>query len=280
MTGWQIMCRKRHALALLGVFALGLGTAGFAHAVNPNEREIKPAVNVQDKDDINSPDSKVWVLNFIFKDPRPITIDVPGRGRKVCWYLVYSVVNKTKESHTFIPDFELVTQDKDTVHQDQILPTTQGAIQDLEGRKLKNSVTMASSPIPPSKENADPTRVNGVAIWDDVNPESSHFYIYVSGLSNGWSVTDAPDGNGDPIVRRKTLRLEFSRVGDPALVDSRQIKYEGANWVYRGSKLKVPGLPGGNAPEKASAPKSGKFKDKDQDQQSLLPPPPPPAPKR
>jgi hypothetical protein len=193
-------------------------------------------------------------------------------------------VNKTKEPHTFIPDFELVTQDKDTIHQDQILPTAQDAISKLLGAtdflKIKNSVTMASTPIPPSKENADPTRVNGVAIWDDVNPESTHFYIYVSGLSNGWSVTDAPDGKGDPIVRRKTLRLEFSKVGDPALLDSRQIKFEGASWVYRGSKLKVPGLP----VEKPTAtqPKNDKPVGGNKDQQSLLPPPPPPipAPKR
>jgi hypothetical protein len=278
MTGLQIMRRNCHILALFGALALGLATTDVARAVNPNEREIKPAVNVLDKDDINSGDSKIWVLNFIFKDPRVITVDVPGRGRKVCWYLLYSVVNKTKEPRTFIPDFELVTQDKDTIHQDQILPTVQDAIRTLvdpsDFLKIKNSVTMASTPIPPSKENADPTRVNGVAIWDDVNPESTHFYIYVSGLSNGWSVTDAPDGKGDPIVRRKTLRLEFSKVGDPALLDSRQIKFEGANWVYRGSKLKVPGLPGEKNP---TAPKP---MDSKNDQQSFLPPPPPPAPKR
>jgi hypothetical protein len=283
MTGWQIMRRKRHALALFGVLALGLVTVGFAHAVNPNEREIKPAVNVQDRDDINSPDSKIWVLNFIFKDPRPITVDIPGRGRKVCWYLVYSVVNKTKEPHTFIPDFELVTQDKDTVHQDQVLPTAQEAIQKLEDPssfvKLKNSVTMAATPIPPSKENADPTRVSGVAIWDDVNPETNHFYIYVTGLSNGWSVTDAPDAKGDPIVRRKTLRLEFKRLGDPALVDARQIKYEGATWVYRGSKLKVPDLPRQKTPiDDKTTPETGKQAGANNDQQLLLPPPP--APKR
>ena len=280
MTGSQIMRRIRHVLALFGVLALGLATAGVARAVNPNEREIKPAVNVLDKDDVNAADSKIWVLNFIFKDPRVITVDVPGRGRKVCWYLLYSVVNKTKEPRTFIPDFEWVTQDKDSIHQDQILPTVQDAIRNVvdptDFLKIKNSVTMAATPIPPSKENADPTRVNGVAIWDDVHPESTHFYIYVSGLSNGWSVTDPPDGKGDPIVRRKTLRLEFSKTGDPALLDSRQIKYEGATWVYRGSKLKVPGLPSEKTPTvKPETPPAGK-----DDQQSFLSPPPPPAPKR
>jgi hypothetical protein len=122
---------------------------------------------------------------------------------------------------------------------------------------------MAATPIPPSKENADPTRVAGVAIWDDVDPETGHFYIYVSGLSNGWSVSDSTDPNDkDPVVRRKTLRLEFSRKGDPALLDSRQIKYEGASWEYRGSKLKVPGLPKGSGEKSAPAEKpAGPAKD-------------------
>jgi len=260
------MGRFRDGLALLAALLVGLSAAGVGLAadppkdrLNPNERVIEPKVNVLDKDEINTPDSKLWVLHFIFKDPRVITVDIPGRGRRVCWYLPYYVVNKTKEPHTFIPDFELVADDKDTVHMDQILPSAQDAIIKLEDPtnylKIKNSVQMAATPIPPSKENADPTRVAGVAIWDDVDPETSHFYIYVSGLSNGWSVTDPPAGEKDPVVRRKTLRLEFSRKGDPALLDSRQIKFEGASWVYRGSKLNVPGLPKGSGEKSAPADK-------------------------
>jgi hypothetical protein len=274
MSERQISRRLRDGLALLVTFIVALSAPGVGRAadppkdrLNPNERLIEPKVNVLDKDEINTPDSKLWVLHFIFKDPRVITVDIPGRGRRVAWYLPYYVVNKTKEPHTFIPDFELVADDKDTVHLDQILPTAQEEIIKLEDAptkylKIKNSVQMAGTPIPPSKENADPTRVAGVAIWDDVDPETSHFYIYVSGLSNGWSVSDPPPGEKEPVVRRKTLRLEFSRKGDPAQLDSRQIKYEGASWVYRGSKLNVPGLPKGSGEKPAGGDKpAGPAKD-------------------
>jgi hypothetical protein len=287
------MRRLRAALALLITLMVGLSTAGGGRADNPNERVIEPKVNVLDKDEINVPDGKLWVMHFIFKDPRVITVDIPGRGRRVCWYLPYFVVNKTKEAHTFIPDLELVADDKDTVHMDQILPTAQEAIRKLEDPtdylKIKNSVQMAATPIPPSKENADPTRVAGVAIWDDVDPQTSHFYIYVSGLSNGWSVTDSTDPNDkDPVVRRKTLRLEFSRKGDPALLDSRQIKYEGASWVYRGSKLKVPGLPkrsgekpaGGDKPPAPAKEAKPALKDAPMKDAPLPDGPPPPPAKR
>src|SRR5437879_4181938 len=85
MTGWG----KCNPQVLVMVLALGLGLVGVAVAVNPNERDVKPQANVQDSDDIAKPNSKVWVLDFRFKDPRLIKVNVPGRGQKVCWYLWY-----------------------------------------------------------------------------------------------------------------------------------------------------------------------------------------------
>jgi hypothetical protein len=233
------------ALALL-VLTAGLGVA---LAGNPNERDVKPAPSVLDREEINTPESKIWALDFRFKDPRLITVDVPGRGRKVCWYLWYQVINKTKEPHTFIPDFELVTLDQNTVHRDQILPKVQEAIRQVEDPtdflKIKNSVTIAAEPIPPSKPDATPIAVTGVAIWDDVDPDTTRFSIFVSGLSNGWSVTDPIPPDTTPVVRRKTLRLDFRRLGDRYYQDSHEIQFmEPAQWIYRGTKLKVPGLPG------------------------------------
>ena len=159
-------------------------------------------------------DSKIWVLDFKFKDPRLIKVDVPGRGQKVCWYLWYQVINQTKEAHTFIPDFELVTHDKHTVHHDQVLPKVQDAIRQIEDPtgylNIKNSVTIAAEPIPPSRDNATPKAVTGVAIWDDVDPDSNNYSIYVAGLSNGWSQTDNPiSPDKEPVVRRKTLGAEL-----------------------------------------------------------------------
>src|SRR5262245_49216114 len=121
----------------LGAVALAtiVLTGSLALAVNPNEREVKPQRNVQDSDDITSPNSKLWVLDFKFKDPRLIKVDIPGRGQKICWYLWYQVINYTKEPRTFIPDFEFVSYDKNltpTVHRDEILPRVQDAIKKKE----------------------------------------------------------------------------------------------------------------------------------------------------
>lgn len=232
-------------LAMLLIFS----AVQFAAAINPNERSVKPEANAQDSDDIRSPTSKVWVLDFKFKDPRLIKVNIPGRGQRVCWYLWYQVINKTSQPHTFIPDFELVTTDRNSVHHDQILPKVQDAVRQLEDPtdylKIKNSVTIAAEPIPPSRKDAEPHAVTGVAIWDDVDPDANYYTIFVSGLSNGWAVTDDPDKPGEKtIVRRKTLQLNFRRLGDRYYQKSEEIHFvQPPQWIYRGSSLNAADLP-------------------------------------
>jgi hypothetical protein len=263
----------RGGLALAVVVGMSLAALGQQDSSgkngNPNEREVKPKQNVQDPDEIFEKDgktykdnSKIWVLEFKFKDPRLITVDIPGRGRKLCYYLWYQVINKTREPRSFIPDFELVTLDKQTIHHDQVLPKVQEAIAKLEDPtgylNIKNSVTIAAEPIPATKPDAAPKPVTGVAIWDDVNPETTRFAIFVSGLSNGWSLTDGAQPGDPPIVRRKTLQLNFKRGGDAFYKRSEDIQFMGpAQWMYRGSKLDVPALPkldGGESADKKKEP--------------------------
>src|SRR5207244_3913228 len=119
-----------------------------------------------------------------------------------------------------IPDFELVTLDRNTVHHDQsfVLPKAMDAIRKLEDPTglidIKNSLTISNAPIPPSKPDAAPIAVSGVALWDNVDPQATRFSIFVSGLSNGWTEVDGNTADGKPIMRRKTLQLNFKRLGD------------------------------------------------------------------
>jgi hypothetical protein len=239
---------RRMGLGLLVILLL-FAAVRWAVAINPNERLVKPEANVQDADDIRSPTSKVWVLDFKFKDPRLIKVNIPGRGQKVCWYLWYQVINNTAQPQTFRPDFELVTTDRNTVHHDQILPTVQEAVRQLEDPtdylKIKNSVTISAEPIPPSKKDAEPRAVTGVAIWDDVDPDANYYTIFVTGLSNGWAATDDPEKPGEKsVIRRKTLQLNFRRLGDRYYQKSEAIHFvQPPQWIYRGSSLSAPALP-------------------------------------
>jgi len=237
--------------AFLALF-VGVSLSGLVFAVNPNEREVKPGPSPQDKDVINKADSKIWVLDFKFKDPRLVKVDIPGRGQKVCWYLWYQVINNTGKPRRFIPDFEIRT-DTNTVHKDQIMPKVQKAVVRLEDPtadpddqdsgfyKIKNSVTIAKDEIPVSQPGVAPKTVTGVAIWDDVDADANRFSIFVTGLSNGWAVTDPIPPDVEPVVRRKTLQVNFKRLGDKFNQKSGEIQFiPPASWIYRASELKIP----------------------------------------
>jgi hypothetical protein len=221
------MSRRRFVLALLvaGIPALSLAVA---QNTGPfNEREVRKQVNVKDTD-------QTWALDFRFKDPRLLTVNIPGRGKRIVWYMWYQVVNNTGEPRTFIPDFELVTLDKHTSHHDQVIPKAEEAIRRIEDPTgyldIKNSVTIAARPIPVTKPEAAPRTVTGVAIWDDVfaqHPDTTRFSIFVSGLSNGWSKDDKE------VVRRKTLQLNFKRISDRSHLDAEVKFLPPAEWIYR-----------------------------------------------
>lgn len=259
----------------------GLALVCLPLAAQPNERYIKDDNPVVDAE--ASRGGKLWVLDFKFKDPRLIKVNIPGRGQRLCWYLWYQVINRTGQPRTFIPDFELATHDTNMVYRDQILPAVQEAIIRIEDPtgyyKIKNSVTIAAEPIPVSLPKADPKVVTGVAIWTDLNePEgdddedakkrkeklpklidSNRYSIFVAGLSNGWSLTDPIPPSTRPVVRRKTLQLSFRRLGDKYLMKSDAIQFvPPAQWMYRASQLDLSTADKGKEKTKAADKEKGR----------------------
>jgi hypothetical protein len=252
----------RFFVLVLLVAAAGLTLTPFSDAAKPNKYYLK---------DVTSRDGKVWALDFTFTEPQPrlIKVNIPGRGERICWYLLYSVINKSGEPRTFVPDFELVTHDTGMSYKDQILPAVQDKIIALEDKfgllKLKNSVTISAEPIPVTLPKAVDRPVHGVAIWTDPNEplpddsaevkkqkaglpkliDSSRYSIFVGGLSNGYSLSDPVGKDTRHVVRRKTLQLTFRRYGDKFLMRSDAIKFQPpAQWVYRAAaKIKLPERP-------------------------------------
>lgn len=256
------MASRPGRYVVLALFAALIATLAVSLplSANPTERYIKDDNPVVEAEAAKG--GKLWVLDFKFKDPRLIKVNIPGQGQRVCWYLWYQVINRTGEPRTFIPDFELVTHDtkQPMVYRDQILPAAQEAISRLEDPtgyyNIKNSVTIAKEPIPPTPSKSAPKAVTGVAIWIDpneVNPtddkaakdkkekmeklaESNRYSIFVAGLSNGWSLTDPVPPDTKHVVRRKTLQLTFRRRADKFSTKSEMIEFvPPVQWVYRAS---------------------------------------------
>lgn len=248
--------RGRNSLLILLVALVGLSWAALSFAAKPSETYVK---------DVTSKDGKVWSLDFKFKDPRLIKVNIPGRGQRVCWYLWYQVINNTGEPRSFVPNFELYAKDTFMSYKDQVLPSAQEAIQKFEDPtnffKIKNSVTIAADAIPVTLRNATPRAITGVAIWTDPNEplpdddeatkkrkaklpklaDTNNFSIFVGGLSNGWSKADVPGEKDKFVVQRKTLELRFKRAGDAGVLKSEAIRFQApARWIYRATNLTLP----------------------------------------
>ncbi len=207
----------------------------------------------------------VWVLDFKFKPVRMIWIDIPQPSgymqRKLIWYLVYSVTNTGQVMHPvesedlpyevydkrqlatvemvdrpvrFKPEFLLEAQvrrpDKSIlkkVYPDRVIPVAMGPIRLREdpNRHFLTSVEMC-------RELKVGETQWGIATWEDIDPKTFQFSVYVVGLTNSYRWTDQEGEfkKGDPIGKgrklyRKILKLNFWRPGDQYYEHEEEIRY-------------------------------------------------------
>lgn len=210
----------------LAPILIALGISGADLNFNP----VKKIVFDREKQTV--PD--IWVLDFTFRKPRYIVANIPGKGRRHIWYMTYKVINKTGAPRRFIPKFTLVTSKGDTFA-DVVLPRAEKAVQareDPTGRyKLYNSVTMATQEIPPTPDEGAPIEYRGVAFWEGVDKTRTNaFSVFVTGLSNGYVKTEV---DGKEVMKRKTLKLDFTKKGDLIDPDEKEISYAGHEYIYR-----------------------------------------------
>lgn len=216
----------------------------------------------------------IWCLELSFKPMRMVWVDVPatdGRfDRKLIWYLLYRVKNSGKEvtrsvtaegevkAETvdseqpvkFIPRIWLESWDAGKIYPDRIIPVALPIIEQREdaGRRLLNAKELLPEAparllttvemerdIPPSPAGQD-LGIWGVATWEDIDPVTDHFSIYIQGLTNAYQWVDAKEGDeyvykkGDPIGKgrkllQKTLRLNFWRPSDKFYEHETEFRY-------------------------------------------------------
>ncbi|MGE0609221.1 MAG: hypothetical protein AB7O62_19165 [Pirellulales bacterium] len=174
---------------------------------------------------------EVWALEFTFKPVRYIQVDVPnGSGRfdrKTLWYMVYHVRNTSDEPVRFIPRFMLHSWDNGKYYPDRIIPLANKPIRLREDprRRLLNAVEISDVSIKPSKKPGD-NEVWGVVTWEDIDPTTDRFSIYIQGLSNAYIWKDGEKlKDGSQKYYRKTLQLNFYRPGDELHEHEREIRF-------------------------------------------------------
>jgi len=194
----------------------------------------------------------IWALEFAFKPPRQIDVDVPARDfrmqRKRVWYLVYRVKNTgarrivmadgdatrlrsetVQQPVRFLPHFVLESVEGLSKQEgalafraylDRVVPGAVAAIREREDTRidLHDSARMTERDLAPGEERW------GVAVWEDVDPRIDYFSIYIRGLTNAirwrpradatFAADSVPVAGEEHVL--ESLRLDFWRPGDDA----------------------------------------------------------------
>jgi hypothetical protein len=174
----------------------------------------------------------IWVLDFAFKPLRIQTVEVDNKRRQI-HYLYYRVVNRTGKPRMFVPQFIMVNEQGKKI-EDGVVPQAISLIQAREDGTipLLGAVNIMGIIPPSTKQNVDDA-VYGVAVWENWDPKADRYSIYVRGLSDGYKETPNPSG-GKPIVKYKTLRIDFVRRGDHLNLNEKEIQLGDPpyDWVY------------------------------------------------
>jgi len=247
MTG-QVRLDRRTFLGAVVLSAAGGSSAVLAQP-NVGERKIDPL-------DLPLDTPGVWTLHFRYKSPRIVTLDGFDRTgkpeKKIVWYMWFQVYNlapegRTPEPVTCLPEFELVTKDLLTTHLDEPQPFIVDQVRKIEDPtgvlNLQTTISISKRPIPPSKPDAIPRVVSGVAVWTEMAekaPKTNKFSIYIAGLSNGQAKEELR--TGEVLIKRKTLQINFIRPTDdnrPQVTDIRPDDTNGPaeSWIYRTSSV-------------------------------------------
>ena len=184
------------------------------------------------------PKANQWTLNTIFTSPEQITVKIPGEKKaQRFWYIIVTLTNNSNIDVPFYPDCELVT---DTF---QIIPAyrdTRNVVFDkIKSRHKKKYPFLESLEFADNKilQGQDNTKDFAI-IWPDFDPKAKNISLFLAGLSNETVVVEHPtkkDPNGNPekIYMRKTLELQYSIGGDPALRSNTTLEYKNKEWVMR-----------------------------------------------
>ena len=65
-----------------------------------------------------------WQIKFEHSKPKRIVVTTPGTNVPLAyWYMTYSVTNDTDQEQSFLPVFEMITNDGKVLRSDKDIPT-------------------------------------------------------------------------------------------------------------------------------------------------------------
>ena len=170
-----------------------------------------------------------WELLFTHSAPKRVVVTVPGQNAsQAYWYMTYTVTNPSDREITFLPVFELLTQDGQVIRSDKGIPGQ--VLQTIRARE-NNPRLMSQAQIGGTLRIGEDQAKEGVAIWEELPGRTGQFSIFVQGLSGESAKVKGP---GDKtFTLRKTLQLNYLIRGDEVYPGEDQVNENPAKWVMR-----------------------------------------------
>jgi len=170
-----------------------------------------------------------WQLDFQHGLPKHVVVKDAAGVDRAYWYMTYSATNKTGKEQSFLPVFELLSDEGKVIRSDNaIAPSVIETIRKQEGNKFIEGSIQVSGEI---RLGEDQTRF-GVAVWPEFAREMGRFSIFVGGLSGEYTTVTGPDNK--PVHLYKTLQLNFLVKGDEVYPGEDEVTRDEAEvWVMR-----------------------------------------------
>jgi hypothetical protein len=170
-----------------------------------------------------------WELKFTHGIPKRVVVNVPGVSEpKAYWYMTYEVINSSDREQTFLPVFEMLTQDGQVVRSDNNIP---GKALEVIRTRENNANLMSMAQIGGTLRIGEDQAKDGVAVWEEIPGRAGAFSIFVQGLSGESAKVKGPDGKD--VTLRKTLQLNYLIRGDEVYPGEDQVNENPSRWVMR-----------------------------------------------
>ena len=178
-----------------------------------------------------------WELKFDYSTPRRIVVNVPGANApQAYWYMLYTVTNNSDKEQMFMPIFELLTKEGTVIRSDnKIPPQVFDAIKKQEKKQFLEPFPAIEGELRLGEDQAR----DGVAIWPEPSPRMGQFSIFAGGLSGETAKLKDADGqpakdsDGNPLILRKTLQLNFIIRSDGVYPGENEVNENPKDWVMR-----------------------------------------------
>jgi hypothetical protein len=155
-----------------------------------------------------------WQLEASFYDILPIQVTLGGQDApRTFWYMRYTITNKTGQDRVFVPEFILYTDTGQVLRAGRSIPgrVFQAIKEQLNDPLLLDLPDMAGRVLQ-GEENAK----EGVAIWNDFDPNAGAFDVFVSGLSG--ETVEVPLPKPIRVIETDALGKEVEVVKDKIIL--------------------------------------------------------------